>query len=149
HHDFGGNASALLAGFVRRIDRLKAEMIGPEAYAEWAARLGDEAFSAREREFAEVYRAHERMLRDARAGDACDLVLRALRSPEPRFAHLLADDAQELDFVGWSLALSVGGRGLTVAANPDVTLRRFRGAGAARIAAFAAGSPVLELGESW
>ena len=28
HHDFGGRPNALLAGFVRRIDRLKAEQVG-------------------------------------------------------------------------------------------------------------------------
>ena len=33
HHDFGGSANALLAGFIRRIDRLKAELIGAEEYA--------------------------------------------------------------------------------------------------------------------
>ncbi|MBV9473671.1 MAG: UvrD-helicase domain-containing protein, partial [Solirubrobacterales bacterium] len=36
HHDFGGSPNALLGGFVRRIDRLKAQLIGPEDYAEWA-----------------------------------------------------------------------------------------------------------------
>ena len=36
HHDFGGNAGALLGGFIRRIDRLKAELIGAEQYARWA-----------------------------------------------------------------------------------------------------------------
>ena len=40
-HDFGGSANALLAGFVRRIDRLKAELIGAEDYARWAARLAE------------------------------------------------------------------------------------------------------------
>ncbi|MGZ4326080.1 MAG: UvrD-helicase domain-containing protein, partial [Solirubrobacteraceae bacterium] len=38
-HDFGGNANALLGGFVRRIDRLKAELIGPDDYARWASYL--------------------------------------------------------------------------------------------------------------
>ena len=38
-HDFGGNANALLGGFVRRIDRLKAELIGAEDYARWASYL--------------------------------------------------------------------------------------------------------------
>ena len=33
HHDFGGSANALLGGFIRRIDRLKAELIGAEDYA--------------------------------------------------------------------------------------------------------------------
>lgn len=38
-HDFGGSAGALLAGFIRRIDRLKAHLVGVEDYARWAARL--------------------------------------------------------------------------------------------------------------
>ena len=37
HHDFGGRPNALLGGFVRRIDRLKAELVGAEDYAGWAA----------------------------------------------------------------------------------------------------------------
>ncbi|MDQ6778332.1 MAG: AAA family ATPase, partial [Actinomycetota bacterium] len=66
-HDFGGSPSALLGGFVRRIDRLKAELIEAEDYAAWAAALreGDDEGAALEREFAEVYRAHERMLGEA------------------------------------------------------------------------------------
>ncbi len=52
HHDFGGNSGALLGGFVRRIDRLKAELIGAEEFAAWAARWD----SLREREFADDLR---------------------------------------------------------------------------------------------
>ena len=61
HHDFGGAVNALLGGFIRKIDRLKAELIGAEEYAAWAWALGDEdpeSDCAREREFAEIYRAH-------------------------------------------------------------------------------------------
>ena len=39
HHDFAGSPVALLGGFVRRIDRLKAELIGAEEFAGWAAEL--------------------------------------------------------------------------------------------------------------
>ena len=42
HHDFGGNAGALLGGFIRRIDRLKAELVDPDEYARWAAELPDD-----------------------------------------------------------------------------------------------------------
>ncbi len=38
-HDFAGSANALLTGFVRRIDRLKAHMVGAEDYARWAQGL--------------------------------------------------------------------------------------------------------------
>jgi len=60
-HDFGGSANALLAGFIRRIDRLKANLVGAERYARWASGL-PESDAEVEREFAEVYRAHDEML---------------------------------------------------------------------------------------
>src|ERR1022692_2575502 len=97
HHDFGGNANALLAGFVRKIDRLKAELIGPEEYLDWAAspEAGDPSDADLEREFAEVYRTHERMLGEAGARDSGDLIRHALRitREQPRlgrrFEHVL------------------------------------------------------------
>ena len=134
HHDFGGRPNLLLAGFVRRIDRLKAERVGVDAYADWAAALPDDAPEAElEREFAGIYRTHERMLAAAGARDAGDLVSDAIslsrRRPELArgFAHLLVDDGQELDLAAAALALEVGAPGLTVAGDPWAALRRFRG----------------------
>ncbi len=145
HHDFGGRPTALLAGFVRRIDRLKAELVTPEEYARWAAALPDDSPTGElEREFAEVYRSHEAMLAQDGARDAGDLIADALslarRQPAlaRRFTHLLIDDAQELDLAPAALAVEVGAPGLTVAGDPDGAVRRFRGAGAARMAGFAA-----------
>ncbi len=155
HHDFGGNPSAVLGGFVRRIDRLKAELVEPDAYASWAQAIPDPSMSALELEFADVFRAHERMLAEAGARDAGDLVLGAMRMvrDHSRFArrigHLLLDDAQELDLAAAMLARSAGGSGLTVAGDPDQSLRGFRGAGAARIAGFASeGVRLLTLRQS-
>ncbi len=145
-HDFGGSPNALFAGFVRRIDRLKAELIGAADYARWAAGLsdgtGDPSEAAIAVEFAEVYRTHERMLAELGVRDGGDLVRDALRRvrEQPvaaeRFEHLLVDDAQELDLGPARLALEVGGSGLTAAGDPIHALRRFRGAGAARMAGF-------------
>ncbi len=144
HHDFGGNAGALLGSFIRRIDRLKAELVGPDEYARWAAELPDDGTTdtATEREFAEIYRIHELILRDAGACDEGDLVRLALRvvseraADRPRFEHVLIDDAQELDLAPASLARQVAGTALTVAGDPLAALTRFRGAGAARLRAF-------------
>ncbi len=47
HHDFGGRPNTLLGGFVRRIDRLKAELVGADAYVAWAQALADDAPDAR------------------------------------------------------------------------------------------------------
>lgn len=148
HHDFGGRAGALFGSFVRRIDRCKAELVDAEAYAAWAAALpSGDGDAALEQEFAEVYRAHERMLADAGAGDEGDLMRDALRAATDhpaigrRFTHVLVDDAQELEFVVGQFIVAVAdptGRGLTVTADVSAALRRFRRAGAAAIAPFAA-----------
>jgi DNA helicase II / ATP-dependent DNA helicase PcrA len=145
-HDFGGSPNALFGGFVRRIDRLKAELIGAEDYARWASEMtdvpGDPSEAAIAREFAEVYRAHERMLADAGARDAGDLIRDALRRvrEQPavtrRFEYVLLDDAQELDLGPATLAREVGGSGLTAAGDPAHALRRLRGAGAERMRSF-------------
>lgn len=139
HHDFGGNAGALLGGFIRRIDRLKAESIGADDFAQWAETQPENEL---EQEFAEIFKAHDRMLREAGACDAGDLVRIALKLLGQRpvtgqtFQHVLVDDAQELDLTSATLAWAAGGRSLTVAGDPLAALWRFRGAGAARLRAF-------------
>jgi DNA helicase II / ATP-dependent DNA helicase PcrA len=126
-HDFGGSARALLTGFVRRIDRLKAHLIGAEDYARWAAGLDDgvePGQAALEREFSEVYRAHERILAEAGVRDAGDLLSDALRlirerpATVRRFDHILVDDAHELDPAPAGLALEIAAGRITVTADP-------------------------------
>jgi DNA helicase II / ATP-dependent DNA helicase PcrA len=144
-HDIGGSLSALLAGFVRRIDRLKAELVSAEDYAAWATGLAeggtDPARAALELEFADVYRTHERMLAETEARDDGDLVRDALRvlrerpSSASAFAHILLDDAQELDLAPATLVQEAAGNHLTAAGDPWHALRRFRGAGPERMAA--------------
>ncbi|MFZ0089998.1 MAG: ATP-dependent DNA helicase [Solirubrobacteraceae bacterium] len=145
HHDFGGRPNLLLGGFVRRIDRLKAELVGADEYSAWATALDAEAVpeAALEREFAEIYRTHERMLQEAGARDDGDLVRDALTLARRqlrhvgRFDYLLLDDAQELDLAPAALTLEVGARkAVTLAGDPQAALRRYRGAGAARMRQF-------------
>ena len=144
-HDFGGSANALLAGFIRRIDRLKAHLIGAQEYARWAARLvvdSDANGSAAaddpglEQEFAEVYRVHEEMLAEVGARDSGDLIRDALRVVRDRpivarrFEHVLVDDGHDFDLAAATLTRALAGARLTVAADP---------------ARPAAGSPLLDL----
>jgi DNA helicase-2/ATP-dependent DNA helicase PcrA len=158
HHDFGGSATALFGELVRRIDRLKAELISCTAFARWAAELPDDqgGAAALEREFAEVYRTHERLLDDAGARDTGDLVRDALRlvteRPETasRFDHVLVDDAQEFDLASAELVRRLGGPTLTVAGNPEQSARAFRGAGAVRMQGFAgSGVTVIALAQEF
>ena len=83
-HDLRGNPAALLRSVVARIDRLKDEAVTAAEYDAWARALpteGDDAArtrAEREREFAGLYLDHDRMLAEAGALDAGDLLLAAL-----------------------------------------------------------------------
>ena len=160
HHDFGGRPTLLLGGFVRRIDRLKGELVDAEQYLAWAQRRerdGDPD-AALELEFAQIYASHERMLAQAGARDEGDLVIDALSLTRARgggavghagFDHLLIDDAQELDLAAASLARELCVPSVTVAGDPDAALLRYRGAGAQRLRSFATpDTPVISLGAS-
>jgi DNA helicase-2/ATP-dependent DNA helicase PcrA len=160
HHDFGGRPTLLLGSFVRRIDRLKAELVDADQYLAWAQRRerdGDPD-AALELEFAQIYASHERMLAQAGARDEGDLVIDALSLTRARggaavshtaFDHLLIDDAQELDLAAASLARELCVPSVTIAGDPDAALLRYRGAGAQRLDSFmTADTPEIVLGAS-
>ena len=146
-HDFRGNPAALLAGVIARIDRLKDAMVTADEYARWAAELpaGDER-ADREREFAAVYDAHDRMLAEQGALDFGDLVLHAhaLLRDRPhvrarlasRHRHVLVDDVQDLEHAATRLVVLLAGAAaaggshspVTAAGDDDQAIRRMRGA---------------------
>jgi DNA helicase-2/ATP-dependent DNA helicase PcrA len=145
HHDLRGNPSALLGSIVGRIDRLKDELVSAEDYAAWAATLpedrdADRLRAVREREFAALFAAHDRMLKEAGTLDFGDLVLHAFRLLRERphvrarlaarYRHLLVDEFQDTNFAqGLLLRVLASEHGnLTVAADDDQAIHRFRGA---------------------
>jgi DNA helicase-2/ATP-dependent DNA helicase PcrA len=81
-HEIRGNPAGLLARLLRRIDALKAEGISPGRLRAWAeererqARGAEERERARrEREFAELYASHDRILRQGGSLDSGDVVI--------------------------------------------------------------------------
>jgi DNA helicase-2/ATP-dependent DNA helicase PcrA len=148
-HEIRGNPAPLLASFIARIDRLKDEMVGAQAYAAWATRLvdscrdagdADRAHAERELEFAKVYADHDRLLAESGSLDFGDLVLHAFRllHEKPhvrarvaaRFRHLLVDEFQEVNFAQGALLrlLCQDNRSVAVAADDDQAIHRFRSA---------------------
>ena len=139
-HAVHGNPAAMLASFIERVDRLKDELVTADEYQEWAESLRDGERGARERDFAALYAAHERMLADTGALDFGDLVLRAhgllrdspaaLERVVTRFLHVLVDEFQDASHAqGVLLELIANPRGsLTVAGDDDQAIYRFRGA---------------------
>ena len=145
HHRIHGNPAPLLASFVARIDRLKEEMVAAEEYARWAEELPEDddaarAMARREREFAAIYRDHDRLLAERGALDAGDLVVRAFRvlherphvrrRVAERFGHVLVDDVQDTNFAeGMVLRLLVEEHSqLTAAGDDDQATRPRRAA---------------------
>lgn len=109
HHDLGGTPANVLARIVARIDACKDDLLDADAVTAWAQALPDDDPRAeREREFAALYRTHDRMLQESAAHplDLGDLVLRAHRllsaRPEIRARvaagapHVLVDEYQDL-----------------------------------------------------
>jgi len=168
-HDIRGNPSALLGSIVQRIDRLKDELVTAGDYAAWAATLpaegeSDRARAAREREFAAIYAAHERMLAEAGVLDFGDLVLHAFRLLRERphvrarlgarYEHVLVDELQDVNFAHTLLLRLLGGDRANVAAvaDDDQAVWRFRGAATKNVADFRAEWPaatVVRLEESF
>src|SRR3954465_5212191 len=157
HHDLRGNPRATLGAIVQRIDRLKDELISAADYAAWAGTLAEDARGAREREFAELYAAHDALLADAGALDLGDLVLTAFRllRDKPhvrtrlaeRHRHVLVDELQDTSFAqGLLLRLMVAGHeGITAFADDDQAIHRFRGAATKNIRDFRAEWPLTRV----
>jgi DNA helicase-2/ATP-dependent DNA helicase PcrA len=151
HHDLRGNPSATLGAIVQRIDRLKDELVLAADYAAWSSSLPEDR--VREREFADLYAAHERLLADAGTLDVGDLVLHAFRLLRTsarvreqlarRQRHVLVDELQDASFAqGLLLRLLVSGHdNVTAAADDDQSIHRFRGAATKNIHDFRAEWP--------
>jgi DNA helicase-2/ATP-dependent DNA helicase PcrA len=163
HHDFRGRPLALFASFVRRIDRLKAELIDADVYAAWAAGLAGDA-GQRERDFAGVLATHDRILAELGVFDEGGVLARsvgALRSDAAlrervaaRFPVVLVDDWQDRSYGERELiaALESGGSSLTAAGDDDQAVGRAPGAGAASLLRFTEqryGASVVSLSQSF
>jgi DNA helicase-2/ATP-dependent DNA helicase PcrA len=104
-HEIRGNPAGLLARLLRRIDALKAEGISPGRLRAWAedrergARGADERERARrEREFADLYASHDRILREGGSLDGGDVVIELERLLRAR-PDVRAEVARRFPFV--------------------------------------------------
>ncbi|MGQ0802570.1 MAG: UvrD-helicase domain-containing protein [Actinomycetota bacterium] len=99
-----------------------------------------DAMTQPERRLADVYREYQRRLLEASATDFDDLLLLAVRlfreHPDAlahwrgRFRHVLVDEFQDTNGAQWELVrmLSEEHRNVTVVADPDQSIYKFRGA---------------------
>ena len=124
-HDFRGRPSALMASFVRRIDRLKEQLVTAPDFQAWADTQNHE----HEREFARLFADHDRMLAEQGTLDGGELVLRAgaLLRDRPhvservsaRHRHVLVDDLQDASLAAYTLVTLLARAADTVMATGD------------------------------
>jgi DNA helicase-2/ATP-dependent DNA helicase PcrA len=125
HHEIRGNPAGLLARVLLRIDALKAEAVSSEALSGFARQqlrgAGDEAAveaARREREFAELYAAHDRILASSGSLDSGDvsLCLRRLlaeradarREIAARFRYTMVDELEDATVARWAILAELG-----------------------------------------
>ena len=156
-HEIRGNPAPLLASFVSRIDRLKDEMVGCDAFRAYAEELVERcagaddaarAHAGRELEFAGVYTGHDQLLAEQGALDFGELICRAYallhehphvrRRAGERFRHVLVDEYQDTNFAQGMLLglLAEEHRNITVVGDDDQAIYRFRGASRKNLEAF-------------
>ena len=142
HHEIRGNPAGLLARLLERIDVLKAEAIGHRELAglarEHQQKATDEAAleaARREREFAELYAAHDRILAEAGSLDSGDIALAlrrllaeradARREIAGRFRHLMVDELEDATLARFAVLaeLSADSSNLLCALDDDQATR--------------------------
>jgi DNA helicase II / ATP-dependent DNA helicase PcrA len=173
-HDFSGRPSALMVSFVERIDALKRELIDADRYAELVeraaaserppgstttGRTGELPDLEREREFAQVYRDHDRMLAERGTPDAGELLIRACRVLEQsetvrgrvaeRYRYVLVDDYQDASAAEVRLVelLTAAHGELVVAGNDAQTIEGARSGGESNLSAFRRAHPEVPIVE--
>jgi DNA helicase II / ATP-dependent DNA helicase PcrA len=106
-HDLRGRPASVLGGVIARIDGLKEAGVRPRQFSEWAFALPDDGGerTEREREFAQIFEAHDRLLLEQGLLDFGELVLRTQELLEQRphvrarvagrWRHVLVDDLED------------------------------------------------------
>ncbi|MEQ9336517.1 MAG: ATP-dependent DNA helicase, partial [Miltoncostaeaceae bacterium] len=160
HHDLRGDAPALVARLIGRIDACRDQLVTPEQFLGWSAAAVREArtpsaeqYARRDQEFARVLAAHDGWLDEAGLEDFGLSIVRAidlLRTHPDRLTavraetrHLLVDEFQDTNHAQ-SVLLHLVGEGadsLMVVGDDDQGIYRFRGASTKNMADFREAHP--------
>ncbi len=154
-----GDPARYVGALIALISRAKDEDVSPDEYAVYADRLTAEAAAApddavlaerarQQRELAAAYRTYQDLLaKEGRLdfGDLITLTVRLLRQHpaalaryREQFHHILVDEFQDTNYAQFELVKLLAGtrRNLTVVADDDQAIYRFRGASYSNITYF-------------
>jgi DNA helicase-2/ATP-dependent DNA helicase PcrA len=143
-----GNPTKFLDAILTHFSRLKDEDISPDEYLHFAQKLkkGDE--KAQYFELATAYKAYENLKIKASLMDFGDLISNTLlvfrnrpnilKKYQEQFKYILVDEFQDTNFAQNELAIALAGqeKNITVVADDDQSIYRFRGAAISNVLQF-------------
>lgn len=145
-----GNPNKFLDGLIQHFSRLKDEDVLPEEYLKWAKELKTEDKEEKDKflELARAYEIFEKIKIKEGVMDFGDLITNALKlfrersnilkEYQEKFKYILVDEFQDTNYAQNELALLLAGerKNITVCADDDQAIYRWRGAAVSNVIQF-------------
>lgn len=154
-----GNPTKFIDGLVTHFSRLQDEDISPEEYQDWVRRQNniDPMELAKWKELAGTYQKFEDLKDKSGYLDFGDLIAKTLQlfkkrpnvlaSYQDRFKYILVDEFQDTNYAQFELSTMLAGNkgDITVVADDDQSIYRFRGASVSNVLQFRDKYPKAEV----
>lgn len=143
-----GNPTKFLQALLSHFARLKDEDITPQQYIVWAEKLEDPEEKEKYKELSHAYDAYEKLKQKESFMDFSDLISSTLllfrtrknilRKFQKQFQYILVDEFQDTNYAQNELAILLAGddKNITVVADDDQSIYRFRGAAVSNVLQF-------------
>ncbi|MCL5113997.1 MAG: ATP-dependent helicase [Patescibacteria group bacterium] len=151
------NPTKFLDALLTHFSRLKDEDISPQEYIEWAEKQKNSEEKKQYEELADSYKRYEDLKIKESVMDFSDLISNtlllfrkrpnALRRYQDQFKFILVDEFQDTNFAQNELAIMLAGqsKNITVVADDDQSIYRFRGAAVSNVLQFKKSFPQAKI----
>lgn len=152
-----GNPTKFLDGLLTHFSRLKDEDISPDDYLKWAKSVKDVDEKNQYIELANAYKNFEDLKVKSSLMDFSDLISNSIKLFRERknvlkryknqFSFIMVDEFQDTNFAQNELAILLSGddKNITVVADDDQSIYRFRGAAVSNVLQFKKSFPDAEI----
>ena len=152
-----GNPTKFLDALLTHFSRLKDEDITPNSYLKWATKQKKSDDKDQYLELAKAYNAYENLKAKQSLMDFSDLISNALllfrnrpnilKKYQKQFKYILVDEFQDTNYAQNELAILLSGndKNITVVADDDQSIYRFRGAAVSNVLQFKKNFPTTKI----
>lgn len=143
-----GNPTKFLDALLTHFSRLKDEDVSPDEYIKWVKKQKDTEEMKQYLELANSYKKYEELKVKESVMDFSDLISNTLllfrkrpnilKKYQGQFKFILVDEFQDTNYAQNELAIALGGydKNITVVADDDQSIYRFRGAAVSNVLQF-------------